>query len=108
MKVNEAKLDLAAKTLLAAAPIGSSVLIFGSHARGTAGSESDIDFLVIEPKVDDRLEETYRLRKALKAVFADHIQPIDLVVTDFEHYQRSKVVPNTLAFEAAAEGRFYE
>ncbi len=34
--------------LLNAAPAGSKVVLFGSHARGDAGPDSDLDFLVIE------------------------------------------------------------
>jgi predicted nucleotidyltransferase len=34
-------------------------------ARGEAGPHSDLDFLVIEPEVEDVIEETYRLRCTL-------------------------------------------
>jgi predicted nucleotidyltransferase len=49
------------------------VILFGSHARGNAGRHSDLDFLVIEPSVDDVVEETYRLRCTLDDLdlFAD-------------------------------------
>lgn len=101
-------IDAAAKALLDAAPAGSRVILFGSHARGTARPDSDLDFLIVEPVVEDRFEETFRLRKAVKAAFGDEVQPVDLVVTDEEHFRRSENTPNTLAFEAADEGRVYE
>ena len=63
----------AGRRLLKAAPAGSRVILFGSHARGEAGKHSDLDFLVIEPPVQDVVEETYRLRCTLRGlgVFAD-------------------------------------
>ena len=101
-------IDAAAKALLDAAPAGSRVILFGSYARGTARPDSDLDFLIVEPAVEDRFQETFRLRKAVKAAFGDEVQPVDLVVTDEEHFRRSENIPNTLASEAAAEGRVYE
>jgi predicted nucleotidyltransferase len=63
----------AGRRLLAASPPGTRVILFGSHARGEAGRRSDLDFLVIEPSVQDVVEETYRLRCTLDDlnVFAD-------------------------------------
>ena len=98
----------AAKALLNAAPAGSRVILFGSYAKGTARPDSDLDFLVIEPVVKDRFGEMFRLRNAVNPVFGDDIQPVDVVVTDEEHFRRSKHTPNTLAFEASSQGRMYE
>ena len=101
-------IDAAAKALLQAAPQGSRVVLFGSCARGTTRPDSDMDFLVIEPKVEDRFYETFRLRKAVEAIFENNVQPVDLVVTDEEQFQRCMDTPNTLIFEANSEGRVYE
>jgi uncharacterized protein len=38
--------------LARAVPPRSRVVLFGSHARGTADDGSDFDVLVIEPKVE--------------------------------------------------------
>jgi predicted nucleotidyltransferase len=100
-------IDAAAKALLEAAPKGSRVILFGSRAHGSARPDSDIDFLVVQPTVQDRFAETFRLRQAVGAVFGNTGQAIDLVVTDEAHFRKSHKVPNTLAFEAAA-GRVYE
>jgi predicted nucleotidyltransferase len=63
----------AGRRILAAAPPRTRLILFGSHARGEAGEHSDLDFLVIEPSVQDVVEETYRLRCTLREldVFAD-------------------------------------
>jgi predicted nucleotidyltransferase len=48
------------------------VILFGSHARGEAGEHSDLDFLVIEPEVEDWGRESARLHRALqRGVSAD-------------------------------------
>ncbi len=101
-------IDAAARALLDAAPAGSRVILFGSHAKGTARPDSDLDFLVIEPKVEDLFEEIFRLRGAIGTVFEGEIRPVDLIVTDEEHFCLSQHTPNTLAFEAATDGRLYE
>lgn len=44
----------------------AKVILFGSHARGEVTEDSDVDFLVIEPKVKDRGKEVLRLRKTIR------------------------------------------
>ncbi len=39
------------------------ILLFGSHARGDARDDSDLDLLVIESEVTDRAAEMVRLRR---------------------------------------------
>jgi predicted nucleotidyltransferase len=70
---DEDTINEAGRRLKAAAPAGSQVILFGSHARGQAGEYSDLDFLIIEPEVQDVVEETYRLRCTLRGlnVFTD-------------------------------------
>jgi HEPN domain-containing protein/predicted nucleotidyltransferase len=58
----------AGRRLLEAAPPGTRVILFGSHARGDAGKYSDLDFLVIEPSVDDVIDESVRLRRTLRGL----------------------------------------
>lgn len=105
--LSEHKIQEAADALLAAAPAGSRVVLFGSFARGTQRPDSDLDFLVIEPAVQDRFAETHRLRRAVEAAFGDTVQPVDIIVTDEARFLRSKDTPNTLAYEAATSGRTY-
>jgi predicted nucleotidyltransferase len=63
---HEELISEAGRRLAVAAP-GARVVLFGSHARGDAGSESDLDFLVIESKVDSRHKEGARLRRTCGA-----------------------------------------
>jgi uncharacterized protein len=98
---DDSVIDEAGRRLLEAAPPQTQVILFGSHARGEAGKLSDLDFLVIEPSVEDVIEGTYRLRCTLTEldVFADLV-----VVTEDE----AKVwggVYGTIIHAALSEGR---
>lgn len=72
---DDAVIAEAGRRLLRAAPSGSRVILFGSHARGDAGEHSDLDFLVSEPEVEDWGRESVRLDRTLGGlgVFADVI-----------------------------------
>jgi predicted nucleotidyltransferase len=90
--------------LLRAAPAGSKVILFGSHARGEARPDSDLDFLVVEPRVENRYAEAIRLREALRParVIADILVVSERVFHDWAD------TPNTVIYEAAREGKVYE
>ena len=87
--------------LAAAAGSSARVILFGSHARGEADPNSDIDFLVIEPDVEDRHTEWNRLRRALGDIEA----PVDLVVLDEALAARRAKVPGTMVYHALRDGR---
>lgn len=93
----------AARRLSVAAP-QSQVILFGSHARGDAGPGSDLDFLVVEPSVEDPAEEAVRLRRTLRGLglFADV-----LVVSEREA-EEWRDVHGSLIHSALAEGRQIE
>lgn len=105
--MKEQIIDTVVKALLEAAPGGTRVILFGSHARGLAHPDSDLDFLVIEPNVENRFDETLRLRKIIGNALGDTVQPVDLIVTDDARFNRKSAVPNTLAHEAATHGVIY-
>lgn len=91
----------AGRRLLEAAPPQTRVILFGSHARGEAGKHSDLDFLVIEPSVENVVEETYRLRRTLRGldVFAD------VVLVSEDEAKTWGDVYGTVIHAALAEGR---
>lgn len=90
----------AARRLAAAAP-DAKVILFGSHARGNARSDSDLDLLVIEPEVKSRRAEYVRLREALGNLGV----PIDLVVIPASHLQEWGHFEGTMLNDALREGR---
>src|SRR5437867_10525860 len=65
--VDQAAISRAVELLREAAP-GSTIIVFGSYARGEADEGSDLDLLVIEPELKDeeRFREMVRLRDVLR------------------------------------------
>ncbi len=97
---DDAVVQEAGQRLLKAAPAGSRVILFGSHARGQAGEHSDLDFLVIEPEVEDIVDESVRLRSALqRGVYAD------VIVRSEESVREWRDVYGTVINSALREGR---
>jgi predicted nucleotidyltransferase len=96
-------IERAGNALVEAAGADSKVILFGSHARGEEQTDSDVDFLVIEPSVEDRLEEWSRLRQAL----ADIHLPLDIVVIDKELAERRGKVPGTMVYHAMRDGQVF-
>jgi predicted nucleotidyltransferase len=77
------------------------VILFGSHARGDAGRDSDLDLLVLFSQVEDprrRAAELYTLLSGTRL-------PKDIVVSTTARYERYKNVPNTIYWPAAREGK---
>ncbi|MFH0964164.1 MAG: nucleotidyltransferase domain-containing protein [Planctomycetota bacterium] len=102
--IDEGTIERAAKALLGAAPRASTVILFGSYGAGRAGPESDLDFLVVEPEIKDRIGEMARLSRLLGKMLI----PADVVVVSRELFERFRDTPNTLAHEASRGGRVYE
>jgi predicted nucleotidyltransferase len=93
-------IDEAARRIVAAAP-GAQVILFGSHARGEAGPDSDVDLLVVEPHVRDRFDEIVRLQRVLAPLRV----PADVVVVSEAHVEEWRDVRNTMLYDALREGR---
>jgi predicted nucleotidyltransferase len=96
-------IEQAVEVLLDAAPRGSEVILFGSYARGDASTQSDVDFLVIEPQLSDRRSEMVRLRSALRPLRL----PVDVLVVSRHAFEAWKDTPNNVIYEAARKGRAY-
>jgi predicted nucleotidyltransferase len=92
----------AVQLLLQAAP-GSTVILFGSYARGHPGPDSDLDFLVVEPAVASRRRESVRLRDVLRPLRV----PVDILVVSERTFRDGADTPGTVLHEAAHEGRVF-
>ena len=101
--IDQTTITNAAGLLLDAAPIGSEVILFGSHARGDAGPDSDLDFLVIEPEVTSKHDEMVRLRDVLRPMCV----PADVLVTSRRVFEDWRETPNNVLYEAWKEGRVF-
>jgi uncharacterized protein len=94
-------IEQAARLLVAAARQPARVLLFGSHARGDAGPDSDIDFLVIEQEVPNRHTEMVRLGREVASLGV----PIDVLVVSEAYAEEWGGVKNTVIHAALTEGR---
>jgi uncharacterized protein len=87
---------------LSAATGGSArVILFGSHARGEAVADSDVDFLVIEPELEDRFAEAVRLGRLIGELGV----PADVIVVSEEHVREWGELRGTMLHDALTQGR---
>lgn len=77
------------------------VILFGSHARGTAGPDSDVDLLVVMPVAGSKREKQLAVRLALH----EFKVPKDIIVTTPEDFEWRKEIPGTVERPAAREGK---
>jgi len=81
------------------------IILFGSHARGDAGPESDLDLLVVESGTFDRTRsrqsELVRLWKAL----AHFMVAKDILVYNKEEVERWRGSVNHVIANALREGK---
>ena len=77
------------------------IIVFGSHARGEARPDSDLDLLVVVPHLGDKREMAVGMTKALRGLRAD----IDVVPTDPEEIARRGETPGDVLRWALREGR---
>jgi predicted nucleotidyltransferase len=97
---DEANIREVGRRLAVEAP-DARVVLFGSHARGSATSRSDIDVLVIEPEVENTAPEAVRLMRAV----SDLRLPVEIVVVSAREAAEWRDVRGSLVHAALAEGR---
>ena len=79
----------------------AKIILFGSHARGEAGPESDIDLLVVLPEVADQRKTAVAIRRILR----DLPVPKNIVVTTPEEIARRGDLVGTVLRPALREGK---
>jgi predicted nucleotidyltransferase len=99
--VPEDVIEVAGRKLAAAARNPVKVVLFGSHARGDAGPDSDLDFLVVERDVGDRHAEMVRLGRELRSLGI----PVDVVVVSERYAEDWGGVEGSMVHAALTEGR---
>lgn len=77
------------------------IILFGSHARGTAGADSDVDLLVILPVTGSKRAKQIEMRVALHDI---HVAKDIIVATPEEVARRGHIV-GTLMYPALREGK---
>jgi predicted nucleotidyltransferase len=77
------------------------IILFGSHARGAAGSDSDVDLLVVMSVEGSRREKAVEIGVALHDIRV----PKDIIVTTPEDFEWRKEIVGTIERPAAREGK---
>jgi predicted nucleotidyltransferase len=77
------------------------VILFGSHATGRAGPNSDVDLLVVMPYRGTKAKAELDMRRALRGFRV----PKDVIVTTPQEFEWRKEIPGTIERPAAREGR---
>ena len=77
------------------------IILFGSHARGDAGPDSDVDLLIVMPLSGSRRKKAVEIGVALH----DIRLPKDVIVTTPEEFEWRKDTIGTIEHPAWHEGR---
>lgn len=77
------------------------IILFGSHARGTADEHSDVDLLIVCPLEGRRRQLMVAMDRALRGLgFAR-----DIVILTPVEFDRDRRIPGTIARPAWKEGK---
>lgn len=77
------------------------IILFGSHARGNAGGDSDVDLLVIMPVCGLKRKRQLEIRSLLHSFRISK----DIIVTTPEEFEWRKEIPGTIERPAMLEGK---
>ncbi len=77
------------------------IILFGSHARGTATADSDLDFLVVLPANGSKRKQAAEIYGLLAGIG----RPKDVVVVTPDEVARYRNVAGTVVRTALTEGR---
>jgi predicted nucleotidyltransferase len=77
------------------------IILFGSHATGTADRDSDLDLLVVMPVQGSKRDKAVEIGVALH----DIPVPMDIIVTTPEDFEWRKEIVGTIERPASLEGR---
>ncbi len=77
------------------------VILFGSHARGEGGPDSDVDLLIVMPVEGSKRDKSIEIGVALHDVRI----PKDIIVTTPEEFEWRKEIAGTIERPAVMEGK---
>jgi predicted nucleotidyltransferase len=81
--------------------IPEKIILFGSHARGEAGPDSDVDLLVVMPVQGSKREKQLEIRALLHGIQLAK----DIVVSRPEDFDWRKDIVGTIEYPATKEGK---
>jgi predicted nucleotidyltransferase len=90
-----------AARILADAARPQKIILFGSYGRGVPREDSDVDLLVVEADVTDRVAEMARLNRAISPLR----MAVDLLVVSRAMFDYWATTPGNVYFNAIREGK---
>jgi len=78
-----------------------AVILFGSHARGEAGPDSDLDLMVVAESDKPRIERYGPVRRLFRGMGIG----MDILVYTPEEFAQFQSVPGSLTYTVVHEGR---
>jgi len=78
-----------------------AIILFGSHARGETGPESDLDLMVIAESNRPRIERYGQVRRLFRGMGLG----MDILVYTPDEFAQFQSVPGSLTYTIAHEGR---
>ncbi|HIJ97432.1 MAG TPA: nucleotidyltransferase domain-containing protein [Desulfuromonadales bacterium] len=81
------------------------IILFGSHARGTAHADSDLDFLIVEDGPFNAQHSRRGEMARLWMLFPDVRVPIDFLVYSAEEVSKLATSKNHVIHHAMSDGR---
>lgn len=94
-----------ATRIIVAAADPEQVILFGSHARGEAHANSDVDLLVVESAPFGPERSRYREMARLEVAMARFPVATDILVYSREEIERFRNSTCHLVYQALREGR---
>lgn len=77
------------------------IILFGSHATGNFGPESDLDLCVVMKEVKSSRAESIRLKRRLRGLLV----PVDILVVTSEQLERYRATPGLIYRSLLEEGK---
>jgi predicted nucleotidyltransferase len=77
------------------------IILFGSHARGTAGPDSDVDLMIVMPLSGSRRRKQIEVRVALHNIRMAK----DIIVVTPEDIEKRKDIVGTVIRPAVRDGK---
>lgn len=77
------------------------IILFGSQARGTADSRSDVDLLIISSIKEKRRKLMVEMISALSELE----YAFDVIILTREEFERDRKIPGTIGRYASKEGK---
>ncbi|MGH7231288.1 MAG: nucleotidyltransferase domain-containing protein [Nitrospiraceae bacterium] len=77
------------------------IILFGSHARGNAGPDSDVDLLIVMDVIGSKRQTATAIDMALLGIDL----PVDVIVLKPEEVERNRHMMGTIVYPALREGK---